>query len=208
MSKPTAVFIGTQHMVEPVFHEVAARLQVAHYSQWESGLKAIETAGPCLVLVSGTADRPDASAFFEPFRRRIPHCLAPAVAVDLMARRLTVQRWDYAAGAFTARVRPIDELTGAVSALLEPVVARKELAALRDEGFYNHVPVGERTLHVQTEVLARDLYRIKSTVLEGGRILYGTSQVLPLDVEEIAQGKALVQAQHNAVMAQVANKRW
>jgi hypothetical protein len=208
MNKPTAVFIGADHMVEPVFHDVASRLHVAHHSQWESGLKAIEMAGPCLVMVSGTAEHPDSSAFFDHLRRQIPHSLTPAVAVDLMARRITVERWDQGAGAFTKQVRPIDELTATVDALLEPAVAPEELAALRDEGFYNHVPVAERTLHVQTEVLTRDFVRIKSTVLEGGRILYGTSQVLPLDVEDVARAKAIVRAQHDAVMAQVVNKRW
>ena len=209
MTKPNAIFIGTHRSLkEPVFHEASARLEMTPHPQWGSGIDAVEASAPWLVLVTGTPDNPDPRGFFESLRARLPHCVAPVLAIEVLARRLTLQRHGQEEGARRVEVHALEELSEVLTGLLEPAVAPRELASLADEGYYNHVPVGDRTLHVQTEVLPRGRYRIKSTVYEGGTVLYGTSQILPLDVSSIEQGQAQVRAQHDVVMDLVRRRSW
>jgi hypothetical protein len=208
MEKPTAIFIGTQHTAEPLFHEVNALVHVVHIAQWDRGLKAIEEASPRLIVVSGTADRPEPNLFLDRLRQRLPHCRVPAIAADMKGRGLIVQLWDPIKQVFGTRTRPMDDLLAIVRALLRPAASTVALEPLREVGFYNHISVDQRTLHVQTEVLWRDEIRIKSTVLEGGRILYATSQLLPLDIEDVEQGRAFIQAQHTVVLTQAEKRKY
>lgn len=208
MDKPTAIFIGTQHTAEPLFHEVNALVHVEHIAQWDRGIKAIEEASPRLIVVSGTADRPDPKAFLDRLRQRLPHCRVPAIAADMKDRGLIVQLWDPMKNTFVTRTRPMEDLLAIIRALLRSAASTVALEPLRDVGFYNHVSVDQRTLHVQTEVLWRDEIRVKSTVLDGGRILYATSQLLPLDIEDVEQGKAFIQAQHSVVLTQAEKRKY
>lgn len=92
-----------------------------------------------------------------------------------------------------------------------------KLQALRDVGFYNLVERDGRSLHVQTEVLwresrqesrresRRESIKVKSTVIEGGKILRAVAQPLPESIDDAERGKAFIRAQHDAVLFEVDN---
>jgi hypothetical protein len=76
------------------------------------------------------------------------------------------------------------------------------LADARNLGFNDSVAVGERHLHVQTEVLGRRELVICTTVLEGGTVRVAEKQ--ELDVETPAEEvRAVVERQHRRHVQQL-----
>ncbi len=71
-----------------------------------------------------------------------------------------------------------------------------ELDAVKRVGFNETVHVGERALHVQTEVLTRDGIVIRTTVLEGGVARLAEGRPCPPEITELNAFEALVLAQH------------
>jgi DNA-binding response OmpR family regulator len=202
---PTAIFIGTQHALHPVFHEASARLQVVHKAQWEAGLQAIASEAPQLIVISGTADQSAAGDFVQRLRERLPGCRVPLVVVGSATKneQLTVYIWDALKREYTPRWRAVDDLLEVIEALVQPAAPHPELAKLKDAGHYNLVGTGQEARHVQTEVLWLETIRIKTTVIEQGRILHVTAQSLPMYVDDVAQGEAYVREQHDGVLAAV-----
>jgi hypothetical protein len=80
-----------------------------------------------------------------------------------------------------------------------------KLQDLKDVGFYNLVEREGRSLHVQTEVLWRESIKVKSTVIEGGKILRAVAQPLPESIDNAERGRAFIRAQHDAVLFEVDN---
>ena len=73
---------------------------------------------------------------------------------------------------------------------------------VRDLGFNDSVTVGERQLHVQTEVLGRHEMVICTTVLEGGTVRVAEKRVLGAETnaEEI---RSVVERQHRRHVQQL-----
>jgi len=72
----------------------------------------------------------------------------------------------------------------------------------RELGFNDSVTVGERHLHVQTEVLGRREMVICTTVLEGGTVRVAEKRVL--DAETTAEEiQAVVERQHRRHVQQL-----
>lgn len=76
--------------------------------------------------------------------------------------------------------------------------------ALADEirriGFNTEARVGERRLHVQTEVLRSGM--IRTTVLESGTVRMAESQPCP-ELSELDQVRDAVESQHMRIVGQV-----
>lgn len=65
---------------------------------------------------------------------------------------------------------------------------------VRSLGHNNAVELGERKLMVQTEVLGKGEFKIRTTVLERGVVRYSESNPCPGD--QLEQVRPLVDAQH------------
>jgi hypothetical protein len=74
---------------------------------------------------------------------------------------------------------------------------------LRNIGFYACVKLGERSLHVQTEVSGKKEMVVRTTVIENGEVLDATTETLSQNVHDVAHGKELIYAQHLRVLTQV-----
>jgi hypothetical protein len=70
------------------------------------------------------------------------------------------------------------------------------LAAARNLGFNDSVTVGERQLHVQTEVMGRQEMVICTTVLEGGTVRVAEKQVIGAEVTGAEELRVAVERQH------------
>lgn len=75
----------------------------------------------------------------------------------------------------------------------------------RSIGFNDDVRAGDRSFHVQTEVVGSVEMTVRSTVLEGGIVRYATKRRLPPDLKEIAVARALVEAHHQETLGKVAS---
>jgi hypothetical protein len=74
---------------------------------------------------------------------------------------------------------------------------------IRKIGFNDHVQVDGRALHIQTEVLQRGGYVMRTTVLEGGTVQFATSEPCPDEARDHERIRALVQSQHEAYVGKV-----
>ncbi len=69
-------------------------------------------------------------------------------------------------------------------------------------GFNKQVDRGERSFHVQTEVAGRKDRYVRTTVLEGGTLLFSERQPYP-DESDLGRFRAAVQAHHKRVVEMV-----
>ena len=74
---------------------------------------------------------------------------------------------------------------------------------IRRIGFNDNVKVDGRALHIQTEVLQRGGYVMRTTVLEGGSVQFAASEPCPEDIRDHERIRALVKLQHEAVVGKV-----
>lgn len=75
--------------------------------------------------------------------------------------------------------------------------------AIRKIGFNKYVRLASRELHVQTEVLLRDGILVKTTVLEGGTVLFTDTQACPAEITDVREIEAYVAAQHHRNIAKL-----
>lgn len=76
----------------------------------------------------------------------------------------------------------------------------------RKIGFNTPVSVGERTLHVQTEVLGRERTVIRTTVLERGVVQFIDTQDCPSEALDLEGIKRAAEAQHKACIEKANSK--
>lgn len=74
---------------------------------------------------------------------------------------------------------------------------------IRKIGFNDNVRVDGRAFHIQTEVLQRGGYVMRTTVLEGGTVQFATSEPCPGNVQDHERIRALVRLQHESYVGKV-----
>lgn len=74
---------------------------------------------------------------------------------------------------------------------------------IRKIGFNDSIQVDGRALHIQTEVLQRGGYVMRTTVLEGGTVQFATSEPCPPNLQDEERIRALVQLQHESYVGKV-----
>lgn len=85
--------------------------------------------------------------------------------------------------------------------MLDGVVAMNDLDRIRRIGFNTSVDVGERNLHVQTEVLVRDQVVIRTLVLEGGAIRKAERLPCPEHLQTPEELEEYVRVRHEEQVA-------
>ena len=74
---------------------------------------------------------------------------------------------------------------------------------IRKLGFNTEARVGDRRLHVQTEVLRNPEVTIRTTVLETGTVRFSESHPCPLELDDVAPVKEAVESQHLRIVGRV-----
>ena len=69
-------------------------------------------------------------------------------------------------------------------------------------GFNTHVTVGERQLHVQTEVFGRDRLRMLTTVTEGGEVLVSREAWCDDDLAVYEEIQWAAEQQHESAVSE------
>jgi hypothetical protein len=82
-------------------------------------------------------------------------------------------------------------------------MASSASADIRKIGFNDNLQVEGRALHIQTEVLQRGGYVMRTTVLEGGTVRFATSEPCPHDLQDQERIRALVKLQHESYVGKV-----
>jgi len=82
---------------------------------------------------------------------------------------------------------------------------RRHTDALNQIGFNDEVLVGQRRLHVQTEVIAASGLKIRTTVIERGAVRHVENSSWDEPIDDLERTREMVGDRHRAVVARVEN---
>ncbi|MBN2496121.1 MAG: hypothetical protein JXR96_16120 [Deltaproteobacteria bacterium] len=74
---------------------------------------------------------------------------------------------------------------------------------VRNLGCYDYVKRGERAFHIQTEITGGERMEIRTTVMEGGRILDAKIRPYQDREDDIKKTKDIIAAQHSLAVTDV-----
>lgn len=79
----------------------------------------------------------------------------------------------------------------------------RRAADVRELGFNDRIQVNGRAFDIQTEVVDRGALKVRSTVLEQGKVLYSMTIALSPEPDDGEQTALAVQEQHYVVVGMV-----
>jgi hypothetical protein len=200
----TAIFVDLGQIPGLLTLKDEVEVRTIHSPDTESALTTIRETSPSVVVASAALEEGAPGAFLEAVRGAVPGFQGAVIVANISAppQTLTVYEWNPAERDYVSRAALPKDLNLEVGRFCRRGAGIwTDSEELRAIGFADNVEHKGASIHIQTEILAREKIRIKTTVLEGGAVRAKfTEPFQPEGDDAVAETREAARLQHAQVL--------
>jgi len=169
-----AIFVKMKHLIGPVNIISGNKYRPIHTENIDGAIRAIHILTPHIVVANAVIENGHPGSFVNAIRSRFPDFRFPVIIcnVEQAPQTLIVNEWIAAQGQFRERSALPENLKEEIERLDRPQLdVRENLDELRCIGFADTICSGERSIHIQTEIITFEGIKIKTTTLDRGAVI-------------------------------------